>query len=144
MAKQELKDWTWVDVLLRFVGPLLLVLTTYNPSGYSFYGWFSNAVAASELGGIHFLALVVLVIGWSILVIATWKALDTFGVLLTCALLGAIVWVFMDWGLLSADSASAIAWIALVCLAAVLSVGLSWAHVWRRLTGQVAVDQIDD
>jgi NAD(P)-dependent dehydrogenase (short-subunit alcohol dehydrogenase family) len=31
-----------------------------------------------------------------------------------------------------------------VCLAALLAVGLSWAHIWRRLTGQYAVDEIDD
>lgn len=144
MGKKESKEVTWLDLLVRFLGPLLLVLMTYNPSGYSFYDWFSGAIGAGELGGVHFLALVVLVIGWSILLIATWNSLDTFGVILTCALLGAIVWVFIDWGLLSADSANAIAWIVLVCLAGVLAVGLSWAHVWRRLTGQYAVDEIDD
>lgn len=144
MAQKQSKELTGLDILLRFLGPLALVLITYNPSGYSFYDWFSGAIAAGELGGLHFLALVVLVIGWSILLIATWNSLDTFGVILTCALLGAIVWVFIDWGLLSADSASAIAWIVLVCLAGVLAVGLSWAHVWRRLTGQYAVDEIDD
>jgi len=144
MAKKPQKDLNILDLLLRFLGPLALVLLTYNPSGFSFYDWFSSAIAGSGLGGIHFLALVVLIIGWSILLIATWNALDTFGVILTCALLGAIVWVFIDWGLLDADSASAIAWIVLICLAGVLAVGLSWAHVWRRLTGQYAVDEIDD
>ena len=144
MAKKPQKDLNILDLVLRFVGPLALVLLTYNPSGYSFYDWFSGAIAGEGLSGIHFLALVVLIIGWSILLIATWNALDTFGVVLTCALLGAIVWVFIDWGLLDADSASAIAWIVLVCLAGVLAVGLSWAHVWRRLTGQYAVDEIDD
>ncbi len=134
---------SWLDLLLRFMAPLALVLITYNPSEYSFYNWFSGALAAGELGGMHFLALVVLVIGWSILLVATWNALDTFGIILTCALLGAIVWVFMDFGLLKADSVDAIAWIVLVCLAGVLAVGLSWAHIWRRLTGQYSVEETD-
>ena len=51
---------------------------------------------AGELGGIHFLALVVLIAGWSILLVATFNALDTFGIIITAALLGAIVWVFID------------------------------------------------
>jgi hypothetical protein len=32
----------------------------------------------------------------------------------------------------------------LICGALVLAVGLSWSHVWRRLTGQLAVDEIED
>lgn len=34
--------------------------------------------------------------------------------------------------------------IVLVCATVVLAVGLSWAHIWRRLTGQYAVDEIDN
>ena len=81
---------------------------------------------------------------WSILLIATWNALDTYGVILICALLAAIIWVLIDWGLLRADSGNAVAWIVLVCAALVLAVGLSWSHIWRRLTGQYAVDEIDN
>lgn len=144
MANKTDKNLTWPDIVLRILGPLVLVLLTYNPSGYSFYNWFSAALTAGELGGIHFLALVVLIAGWSILLIATFKALDTFGIIITAALLGAIVWVFIDWGLLSPDSTTAIVWIVLICLAAVLAVGLSWAHVWRRLTGQYSIDEVND
>lgn len=138
------KELSGIDLVLRFVGPLLLVLITYNPSGVSFYHWLADAVSGDGFGGIHFLALVVLVIGWSILLVATFNALDMFGVFLTAALLGAIVWVFVDFGLLEADSASAITWIVLVCVALLLAVGLSWAHIWRKITGQVSVDEVND
>jgi len=144
MAKKQVNSFTWIDFLLRFLAPLALVLITYNPTGFSFYTWISNAIAAGEMGGIHFLALVLIVIGWSILLVATWRSLDTFGVILTCALLAAIVWVLIDWGMLDVDSASAITWIVLFCLAGVLAVGLSWAHLWRRMTGQYTVDETDD
>jgi hypothetical protein len=138
------KDAGPLGILWRVLAPLAIVLATYNPSGYSFYTWFSDALAADALGGIHFLALVVLVICWSILVVATWNSLDLYGVVLIAALLGAIVWVLIDFGLLTADSTDAIAWIVLICGALVLAVGLSWSHVWRRLTGQLAVDEIED
>jgi len=138
------KDAGPFGLLLRVLAPLAIVLATYNPSGYCFYTWFSDALAADGVGGVHFLALVVLVICWSVLVVATWQSLDLYGVFLIAALLGAIVWVLIDWGLLRADSSDTIAWIVLICGALVLAVGLSWSIVWRRLTGQLAVDEIED
>ena len=138
------KDMSSTDLILRFIGPLLLVLITYNPSGFSFYHWFSGSLAGDGLSGIHFLALVILVIGWSILLIATFNALDMFGMILAAALLGATVWVFIDFGLLNVDSASVITWVVLICISLLLTIGLSWAHIWRRMTGQMTVDEIDD
>jgi hypothetical protein len=54
------------------------------------------------------------------------------------------MWVFVCWWLLTADSASAIVWIVLFCLAGVRVVCPSWAHMWYRLTGRYAVDEIDE
>ncbi len=39
--------------------------------------------------------------------------------------------------------ALSVTWISLVCLAALLTIGLSRAHIWRRLTGQFDVDEVD-
>src|SRR3546814_18994656 len=75
--------------------------------------------------------------------ISDWSSDVCSSDLLVCALLAASIWVLIDWGLLQADSGDAIAWIVLVCAAIILAVGLSWAHVWRRLTGQYAVDEIE-
>src|SRR3546814_7135575 len=108
MAKSDKDNLSFLGLLLRVLAPLAIVLATYNPTGYCFYTWFMDAMAAGELGGIHFLALAVLVICWSILLIATWNALDTYGVILVCALLAAIIWVLIDWGLLRADSGNTI------------------------------------
>jgi len=144
MAVKTQDDNDILKIALRILAPLAIVLITYNPSGYCFYTWFTDAMSAGELGGIHFLALVVLLICWSILVVATWKSLDIYGVVLVCALLGAVIWVLIDWGLLNTDSTNAVAWIVLVCGAIILAVGLSWALIWRRITGQYAVDEIED
>jgi hypothetical protein len=138
------KDAGPLGILWRVLAPLAIVLATYNPSGVSFYTWFSDALAAGTLGGVHFLALVALLICWSVLVVATWQSLDLYGVFLIAALLGAIVWVLIDFGLLRAETTNAIAWIVLICGALVLAVGLSWSHIWRRLTGQAIVDEVDD
>ena len=63
---------------------------------------------------------------------------------LASIILGAIIWLLIDIGLLSADSVSAVTWIALIFLASVLTIGVSWSHFWRRVTGQVNVEHVDD
>ena len=137
-------DFTALGFLIRFLAALALVLITFNPSGHSAYHWIVNAVSEGNFGPLYLLLIAALLVGWAILWIATARSLNAFGVVLTALVLGAIVWLFIDWGLLKADSVSSVTWIVLVCLAAVLAVGLSWSHLWRRMTGQVNVEHVDD
>lgn len=133
-------EFTTLSFVWRFLFALFMVLVTYNPSGYSVFHWIRTALADSSLGAVHFFVGTLLLIGWSILWIATWRALETFGVLLAALAIGMLVWLLIDIGLLTPDTTSAIAWIVLVALAGLLSIGLSWSHIWRRLTGQFDVD----
>jgi hypothetical protein len=130
--------------LWRFGAALLLVLLTYNPSGESAYHWVTAAIGASSFGPLHLLLVAVLLAGWAVFWIATWRALGTLGVTLATLVLGAIIWLLADVGLVKTDSVSAITWIALVCLAALLAIGVSWSHLWRRMTGQFNVEDVDD
>ncbi len=66
------------------------------------------------------------------------------GVVLVAVLLGAIVWLLIDIGLLKAESVSAMTWILLVAIAMALAIGVSWSHIWRRMTGQINVEDVDD
>jgi hypothetical protein len=135
---------TATGFLWRFVAALVLVLLTYNPSGQSAWHWISSAVSASAFGPLHLLLVGVLLAGWAVFWIATWRALGTLGVVLAAIILGAIIWLLFDIGLLESHSVSAITWIVLVALAAVLAVGVSWSHIWRRVTGQFNVEDVDD
>ena len=141
---RSVERFTAVGFLWRFLAALALVLITFNPSGHSAYHWIIHAIGASAFGPLHAVVLMLLVVGWSIFWVATWRALDTFGVVLALVALGTIVWLLVDFGVISASSMSAITWIALVCIAFVLALGLSWAHIWRRTTGQQTVDDTDD
>jgi hypothetical protein len=138
------EGFTALGFLWRFLAALALVMVTFNPSGHSAYHWIASAISAGEFGPLHAVAMALLLIGWVIFWIATWRALNTFGVVLAFATLGTIVWLLVDFGVVRANSVSAQTWIGLVCLAAVLAIGLSWAHIWRRLTGQVSVEDTDD
>jgi len=128
----------------RFVAALVLVLLTYNPSGESAFHWVTAAIGERDFGPLYLLLIGVLLAGWAVFWIATWRALGTLGVALAMIVLGAIIWLLFDLGVLHSKSVSAITWISLVGLAAILAIGVSWSHVWRRITGQVNVEQLDD
>lgn len=137
------REFNFLSFLWRFIATLALVLLTYNPSDFSYVDWLRAISPENPLGPEHFVVGVVLLIGWVILLAATHRSLGTFGLILGAALLGGVVWLLMDIGWLNIETVSSATWVALVCISALLAVGLSWSHVWRRLTGQFEVDADD-
>ena len=121
----------------RFLLALLVVFATFNPTQRSYFHWVREALANDTAGPLHAFIGVVLAIGWAILLIATLRSLGWLGLTLACAFFGTLVWWLADAGVLPTGSAQAVTWIALVCLAGVLSLGVAWGHVWRRVTGRV-------
>ena len=73
---------------LRWLLTTLLVLASYNPSGYSAFDWFRSAWSDGTLGPAHYLVAVVILIGWVVLLRATFNSLGTLGLVLGTALLG--------------------------------------------------------
>jgi len=138
------REFNFIGFVWRFLASLLLVMVTYNPTDYSYVRWLRMAIEASGLGPEHFVVGIVLLIGWVILLAATQRSLGTFGLFLGGALLGGVVWLLVDIGWLNIDTVSSATWVGLFCVSALLAVGLSWSHVWRRLTGQFEVDSDDD
>lgn len=135
------RDLTVGGFLLRFVSALLLVLATYNPSRFSAFTWLREALTASEFGALHFFVLVLLIIGWTIYLVASFRSLGTLGMVLGALFFAALIWLLVETGLLAAGSLTSLTWIILVCLAALLTIGVSGSHIWRRLTGQLEVDE---
>lgn len=129
--------------MMRLVGTTVLVLATYNPSGWSFVHWLRNGFADGALGPEHFVSGIVLIIGWIILLTATFRSIGMLGLILGTSLFGGLVWLLIDFGVLSIDSRSELTWVILIVASLVLAIGLSWSHVWRRLTGQFEVDDSD-
>ena len=128
--------------LLRFAGALVLVAATWNPTGYSYVHWLTDTLPRP--GPLVVLAGVVLLIGWVIYLRSTFRALGTIGLVLAAAFFGTLVWLLIDLGWVSTSSVSAVAWIVIVAVAAVMATGLSWSHIRRRLSGQQDVDDVDE
>ncbi len=85
----------------------------------------------------------VLLICWIILIRATLGSLGAIGIILAAAFFGLAVWLIIDVFGLSTDSFRVIAYIISIMLASVLSIGISWSHVRRRLSGQVDTDEVE-
>lgn len=139
---------TWQGMLLRFVGALVLVYASFNPEGYSLYHWIVQPVArgagvASALTPLKVLAALVLVIGWAVFVEATRRSLGRRGALLVVALLAATVWLLTYWGVLALDSSRVVGHVVLLAIAILLTVGMCWSYVTRRLSGQVDTDDVE-
>ena len=138
--------FTLQSFLLRLVFALVLVYASYNPSGYSFYHWAKNALFEDSLAisPPFAMAAVILLIGWTIYIRATLLALGALGLSLAFAFFAIIVWWFIDLGLISFDSISVMAYIALFIIAAILATGMSWSHLRRKMSGQTDVDDVAD
>lgn len=140
-SRSSSRDVSIGGFVVRLLAALLLVLATYNPTLYSYYAWVTAAVGAGSLGALHFFLGVLLIIGWTIFAVASLKSLGPLGLALGAAFFAALVWLLIDFGILVLESAQTISWVVLLCLAGLLAIGVSWSHIWRRLTGQLEVDE---
>jgi uncharacterized membrane protein len=134
--------FTFSSFAVRLVVALVLVFTTYNPSGYSWFHWFTEA--ENKIDPLIALAAIVLVIGWAIYLRATMRSLGVVGTSLATALFAAIIWVLIDYELLSLESTTVLEYIILVMFSAIMATGLSWSHIRRRMSGQLDVDDTDE
>ncbi|MES2605334.1 MAG: DUF6524 family protein [Pseudomonadota bacterium] len=132
---------TLSGVAIRFLFALLLVLLSYNPSGYSFFHWvYQDMTTITPYVAI---AALLLLIGWGCYIKATFNSLGLVGIVLFAALFACLIWLFVYWGWLSPGNITAMAWLIEVLLASLLTVGMCWSHVTRRMSGQVDVDEIE-
>lgn len=126
--------------LLRWVFAFALLAATYNPTDFNFVRWAST----SEQLSMVVLAGLVLLVGYVIYLRATLRSIGAFGMALILAIVGALLWVLYDFGLLDLQNRNLTVWLGIVALSIVLGVGLSWSIIRRKLSGQADVDDVDE
>ncbi len=136
------KTFNSASFFIRLFFALILVFATYNPTDYSFYHWASQSLEQGLQPLIIFCG-VVLLIGWAIYIRATITSLGIIGLVLAFAFFGSLLWVVIDLGIVPANSIEIITYIILVLLSCVLSIGMSWSHIRRRMSGQLDVNDTD-
>jgi hypothetical protein len=134
-------------IALRTLAALVLVFATYNPERVSYWHWaiapLRGGEATSGPASLKFLTGLALLGGWAVFLNATRRSIGMGGALLVLALSGGLVWLLIDFGIVSASSARGITHVVLICTALLLAVGMNWSHLSRKLSGQVDMDPTD-
>jgi len=130
-----------MGILLRWLGALILVVATFNPTPWNYIRWV-EANWATQTPLAVFLGLL-LGVAMAVYVIATFRSIGAVGVILIAAIFGAGLWVLIDWGVLSLTNSNLNTWLALLALSLILGIGLSWSIIRQRLSGQSSVDEIE-
>jgi len=127
---------------LRWLFAFVLLAATFNPTRWNYVRW------AETNWGVEtpLVVLFGLVLGaaYVIYLRATLRSIGPFGMGLVAALVAALVWVLIDWGVLTLENPSLNTWLGLFALSVILGIGLSWSIVRRRLSGQVDMDDVDE
>lgn len=121
---------------VRILLALVLVLGTFNPTGYSLIHWIAEPPVAVTPG--KAVAVLLLAIGWIACLRTAFIALGKGGLLLGVALFATLVWFLVDRDLLTLNG-SGIVWTTLVVVGVLLGVGLSWSLLRAKATGQIEV-----
>lgn len=135
------KSFGWDKFIVRFIFAIIVVFASYNPEGHSYFHWIYEDLPAFSV--LKAFIGVLLLICWIILIRATLGSLGAVGIILAAAFFGLAIWLIIDVFGLSTDSFRVIAYIISIMLASVLSIGISWSHVRRRLSGQVDTDEVE-
>ncbi len=130
-----------MGLILRWLFAFALVSATYNPTPWNYVRW-ATANVGTELPLVLFLGLL-LFLGYVVFLTATLRAIGVFGMVLVLAILTALLWVLWDWGLLNLANTSLNVWLGVIAVSFVLGIGMTWALLWRRLSGQLEVDDSD-
>ena len=121
--------------LLRWAFALMLVVATFNPTQWNYLNWAKQNFKV-ETPLTVFLGIALLV-GYVIYVRATLRSIGRWGMMLVLGLVGSLLWVLYDWGVLNVANTDMNIWMGLLALSLVLGTGLSWSLVRRALSGQI-------
>lgn len=124
--------------LARWMAAFVLLAATFNPTEWNFVAWAREAWA-DQMPLIVLVGLL-LAVAYVVFATAVLRGIGAFGVILILAVIGALVWVLVDFGLVNIDNPSAVVWIVIAALSVVLAMGMYWGILWRRISGQVEVD----
>ena len=128
--------------MIRWVSAFVLLTLTFNPTEMNYVRWATNnwqdQMPFAVLGGL------VLLVAYVLFLTAVLRGIGRTGVVLILAVLAALIWVLADLGWISLENPTSNTWIALIVLSIVLAVGMYWGILWRRLSGQLEVDDEAD
>jgi Family of unknown function (DUF6524) len=106
--------------------------------GYSFHHWALRDFAA--ITALKAFAGALLLVGWIVCIRTAFVSLGALGLLLSVLVLGTLIWMLQDYGIINPDNPSLLSWVMLIVIGIIFGIGLSWSLLRARVTGQVEVD----
>lgn len=125
--------------LLRFTIAAVVVFATYNAEGFSCFHWILNNLG--DLNLYMAAGAVILVLSWIMLIRASIISLSLIGFSLITVAFALLAWYIIHQLKLNASSKGAIIYIIELAIALVLSVGVPWSNIKRKLSRQAKTDQ---
>ncbi len=104
----------WACLVRILLAVLLGALSTWNPSGWSYVDWALRD--RTTFDAVKAFVGVVLLGGWVFCLRAAWVSLGALGLVLVALLLGTIVWMLVQFGVVPADNRRLLVWIVLVAV----------------------------
>ncbi len=131
-----------MGILIRILGAFALLSATYNPTPWNFVRWaqtgWTTQMPLTLLFGL------LLAVGYLVYIGATLRSIGAFGIVLVAAIVGALVWVLIDYQILTLQNPSLNLWLGILALSVVLGIGLSWSIIRQRISGQATVDEVQE
>ena len=124
--------------LIRWIAAFVLLALTFNPTDVNYVRWAGNAWNGSM--PLVVLAGMVLLVAYVLFLTAVLRGIGALGVVLILAVFAALIWVLVDLSWIDINNPSALTWVGLVVMASVLAIGMYWGILWRRMSGQLEVD----
>lgn len=125
--------------VFRWIAAFVLLTATFNPTEWNYLRWaqdnWADAMPLIVLVGL------LLAVAYVLFATAVLRGIGAFGVLLIVAVVGAFVWVLVDFGWLDLNAPGAITWVVIAGLSLVLALGMYWGILWRGMSGQLEVDE---
>src|SRR5437870_972698 len=87
----SMEAFTPLGFLLRLLAAIVLVLCTFNPSGYSYVHWVASVFP--HITPVQAIVGIVLAVGWIVYLTATMRSIGFIGVIIGLAFFGAVVWL---------------------------------------------------
>jgi hypothetical protein len=131
-----------MGIFLRWLGAFVLLAATYNPTSWNFTRW-AETNWSSQMPLTLLLGLL-LAVGYLVYIGATLRSIGAFGIVLVTAIVGALVWVLIDYRILTLQNPQLNLWLGIFALSVVLGIGLSWSIIRQRLSGQATVDEVQE
>jgi len=134
-----MKPLTLRGFFIRWTISSTLLLLTINPTKWCYYAWLvaDDGTPLSYKALVGMLVVVIFSFYWH----ACKVALGKWGIYLVIAVFAVAIWALRDYGWVDPNSPAVLRWGILLCVSTIMTLGMSWSHISRRMTGQLDVGE---